>query len=132
LVALFALLVLWRGAHFGRPVDPPRRGRRDFAEHAAAVGRHYARAGAARHALRLYAAWALDRLRERTSTQRQPGLLVLSQGIASRTGQDETAVVALIAEASALRDDPGGGDPNADLATVRGLARLLHQLGGSR
>jgi hypothetical protein len=131
LLALLALIALWRGVRFGRPVDPPRETRRQFGEHTVALGQLYARARASRHALRLYAGWALDRLRERTVTQRQPGLLALAQAITSRTGDDETAILQLLVEASALRDEPPGpADPAGDLKTVRALARLLHKLHG--
>lgn len=133
LLLLLALIALWRGVRFGRPVDPPRETRRQFGEHTVALGQLYARARASRHALRLYAAWALDRLRERTVTQRQPGLLNLAQAITARTGDDETAILQLLVEASALRDEPAGpADPAGDLKTVRALARLLHKLGGPR
>jgi hypothetical protein len=93
ILQLLALLVLLLPVA-RRPLRPPRatrpsRSRRHFAEHVEALGQQYARARASRHALRLYATWALDRLRDKTLTSRQPGLYALAQAIAGRTGDDE-------------------------------------------
>lgn len=142
MLALVVMLYLARGVRFGAPRDPPSRSRRHYTEHIDAVGQHYARARASRHALRLYAAWALDRLRDKTLTARQPGLYALAQAIASRTGDDETRVMQLLVEASGARDDvessnttPSRARPPTlaeDLSLMQQLARLVRLVGGPR
>lgn len=142
LLALIALLYLWRGVRFGAPRDPPSRSRRSFTEHIEAVGQHYARARASRHAARLYATWALDRLRDKTLTARTPGLYALAQAVAGRTGDDEAKVMQLLVEASGVRDDADAssakpGRPRAhtvaeDLRLMQDLARLVRLVGGPR
>lgn len=141
ILALLALLYLSRGVRFGAPRDPPTRSRRHYTEHIDAVGQHYARARASRHALRLYAAWALDRLRDKTLTNRQPGLYALAQAIAGRTGDDETKLMQLLVEASSVRDDDSASTattrphPRAvadDLRLMQELARLVRLVGGPR
>jgi len=142
LLALIVLLYLSRGVRFGAPRDPPSRSRRHYTEHIDAVGQHYARAHASRHALRLYAAWALDRLRDKTLTSRQPGLYALAQAIAGRTGDDEAKVMQILVESSGVRDDvdasmttPSRARPQAvtdDLNLMQELARLVRLVGGPR
>ena len=139
LLALLAILYFWRGVRFGRPHDPPTRSRRQFAEHVEALGGQYARARASRHAVRLYATWALDRLREKTLTSRQPGLYPLAVAIAGRTGDDENRVMETLAEASSLQGDASvsrlvGRDLAAptDLRLMQDLARLVRLVGGPR
>lgn len=143
LMALLAILYFWRGVRFGRPVDPPMRSRRQFTEHVEALGSQYARARASRHAVRLYAAWALDRLRERTQTSRQPGLYPLAQAIAGRTGDDENRVMETLAEAASLQGDAGASRiagrtsiralaHTTDLRLMQDLARLVRLVGGPR
>ncbi|HEY0133042.1 MAG TPA: DUF4350 domain-containing protein [Nannocystis sp.] len=143
LLALMAILFFWRGVRFGRPHDPPSRSRRHFSEHIEALGTHYARARASRHAVRLYAAWALERLREKTQSTRTPGLYPLAQAIAGRTGDDESRVMETLVEASSLQGD--AGDPRIaysrkavaganldDLRLMQDLARLVRLVGGPR
>ncbi|MCB9701262.1 MAG: DUF4350 domain-containing protein [Myxococcales bacterium] len=131
LLALALLLFLWRGAHFGRPQDPPPPSRRRFAEHVQALARHYERAGARRHALRLYAGWAMERIVERhgggVGGGAPRGLHRLARRIAARTGQDETAVMRLLAEAQHAQsapDDDHRGDAE-DLRVLRELGDLV-------
>ncbi len=141
LLALLAIFYLCRGVRFGRPHDPPTRSRRQFAEHVEALGHQYARARASRHAVRLYAAWALERLREKTLMTRTPGIYPLAQAIAGRTGDDENRVMETLAEASSLRDatslPPAGKHANTtattdDLRLMQELARLVRLVGGPR
>ncbi|MCB9569123.1 MAG: DUF4350 domain-containing protein [Myxococcales bacterium] len=131
LLALALLLFLWRGAHVGRPQDPPPPSRRRFAEHVQALARHYERAGARRHALRLYAGWAMERIVERhgggVGGGAPRGLHRLARRIAARTGQDETAVMRLLAEAQHAQsapDDDHRGDAE-DLRVLRELGDLV-------
>jgi hypothetical protein len=142
LLALIVLLYLSRGVRFGAPRDPPSRSRRHYTEHIDAVGQHYARARASRHALRLYATWALDRLRDKTLTSRQPGLYALAQAVAGRTGDDEAKVMQILVESSGVRDDvdasmtaPSRARPPTltdDLSLMQELARLVRLVGGPR
>lgn len=143
ILALLAILFFWRGVRFGRPHDPPTRSRRHFSEHIEALGTHYARARASRHAVRIYAGWALERLREKTQSTRTPGLYPVAQAIAGRTGDDENRVMETLVEASSLQGD--GGDPRIaysrkaiasanidDLKLMQDLARLVRLVGGPR
>lgn len=141
LLALIGLFYLWRGVRFGAPRDPRGRSRRNYTEHIEAVGLHYARARASRHAVRLYAAWALDRLRDKTLTARQPGLYALAQAVSGRTGDDEAKVMQTLVEAQSARDegpDTSTGKrprPQAvaeDLHLMQELARLVRLVGGPR
>jgi hypothetical protein len=132
LLVLVLLLYLWRGAHFGRPRDPPPRSRRRFSEHVEALAQQYQRAGARRHALHLYAGWALERVQERFGGQRR-GLHHLAHRIAMRTGQDETEIMRTLVEAHHARDDvhDGHGAPE-DLQVLRELGRLIDTTTGSK
>ncbi len=133
LLLVILLLYLWRGWHFGQPRDPPPRSRRRFTEHADALAQHYLRAGARRHALRVYSGWALERMFERYGGRRG-GLQRLAERIAARSGRDETEVARLLALALDARDDErdGHGD-DEDVATLRELGRLVeHTRGAAR
>lgn len=135
LLALLAVFYFCRGVRFGRPHDPPSRSRRQFAEHVEALGRQYARARASRHAARLYAAWALDRLREKTLLTRTPGVYPLAQALAGRTGDDENRVMETLVEASSLKDAtsiPATTATADDLRLMQELARLVRLVGGPR
>lgn len=125
LLLLVLLLYLWRGVHFGRPRDPPPPSRRRFAEHVEALAQQYQRAGARRHALRLYAGWALERVHERFGGPRR-GLHHLARRIAARTGRDETEIMRTLVEAHHARDDVNDGHGAAeDLQVLRELGRLI-------
>jgi len=136
-LALLLLLYLWRGVLFGAPRDPARKSRRAFAQHVEAVGTHYARARASRHALRLYASWAMGQLRDRARAGQRKGLLPLAQTLAERSGRDETEIMRILVEAHAAtqesltHDDPGRGDLE-DLKLMRELAKLVVRAGGAR
>ena len=143
ILALLAILFFWRGVRFGRPHDPPSRSRRHFSEHIEALGTHYARARASRHAVRIYGGWALERLREKTQSTRTPGIYPVAQAIAGRTGDDENRVMETLVEATSLQGD--GGDPRIaysrkalasantdDLKLMQDLARLVRLVGGPR
>ena len=141
LLALLALFYFCRGVRFGRPHDPPSRSRRQFAEHVEALGHQYARARASRHAVRLYATWALDRLREKTLLTRTPGIYPLAQALAGRTGDDENRVMETLVEANSLKDAttiPAAGKHATatatadDLRLMQELARLVRLVGGPR
>jgi hypothetical protein len=125
LLLLVLLLYLWRGVHFGRPCDPPPPSRRRFAEHVDALAQQYQRAGARRHALHLYAGWALERVHERFGGRRR-GLHHLARRIAARTGRDETEIMRTLVEAHHARDDTHDGHgTEEDLRLLRELGRLI-------
>jgi hypothetical protein len=125
LLLLVVLLYLWRGVHFGRPRDPPPPSRRGFSEHVDALAGQYQRAGARRHALHLYAGWALERVHERYGGRRR-GLHHLAHRIAARTGRDETEIMRVLAEAHHARDDVHDGHgTEEDLKVLRELGRLI-------
>ena len=135
LLALLAVFYFCRGVRFGRPHDPPTRSRRQFSEHVEALGHQYARARASRHAVRLYAIWALERLREKTLLTRTPGIYPLAQAIAGRTGDDENRVMEHLVEASSLKDAtsiPATTATTDDLRLMQELARLVRLVGGPR
>lgn len=131
-LVLMLLLYLWRGVHFGRPRDPPPPSRRRFTEHAEALAQHYLRAGARRHALRLYSGWALERIHERFGGTRG-GLPALAQRIAARTGTDSTQITRILVEAQHARDEGHDYDPRGDaedLRVLRELGRLVETTRG--
>ncbi|HEX2569379.1 MAG TPA: DUF4350 domain-containing protein [Polyangia bacterium] len=137
LLQLGVLLVLFfvhRGAAFGLLRDPPARSRRRFIEHVQALGQQYARARAARHVAALYAGYTLDRLRERIPLGGRGGTIALSEAVATRLDRPLREIAWLLGEAHALREDPHKlhRSESDDLYLVRELARLLHQLGGTR
>lgn len=139
LLLLALVFYLWRGVRFGRPRDPVARSRRRFSEHVQALGLHYARARATRHAAAQYAAWALDRLRDRVHTGGASGLYGVAQALAGRTGDDETKIYQVLLEATSLREGAAGesqargrrSEASAgDLKLMQELARLLRAAGG--
>ncbi|MGB1276267.1 MAG: DUF4350 domain-containing protein, partial [Nannocystaceae bacterium] len=104
-LALLLLFYLGRGILFGAPRDPARRSRRAFSQHVEAVGTHYARARVSRHALRLYASWAMGQLRDRAGAGHRKGLLPLAQKIAERSGRDETEIMRILVEGHAATQE---------------------------
>jgi len=100
LVLLLGLFFLWQGRAFGVLRDPPANRRRAFADHVRALGLAYARAGASRHALGLYATWAVERLRERVPREGRQGLSGLAEGIGVRVGKPTGEVMRVLVEAT--------------------------------
>lgn len=133
LFLLAGAFFLWRGAHFSKPRDPPEANRRAFEEHVRALGGQYAKAHASRLVLSNYAAWALERLRERVLAGRKSGLIDLAAALASRTGRSEGEVMEILVECEAARESSAGpGDAARDLRLMRELERLLAETGGTR
>ena len=130
-LVLMLLVALARGASFGMRrelVLPPRRA---FAEHVQAVGRLYARAGASRHALGAYAAWALERLNARVGRAGANRVLDNAAIIAQTTGRAEHAVTRILADATDARERPGlENAPAEDHATFVALDELVRNTGG--
>ena len=131
---LILLFFVFKGAHFGRPVDPSEGTRRAFAEHARAIGLQYGRRRAGRHALEIYGSFALDRMRERLNLARGKGMLAVAEEVATRTGRPLGDVMRVLVESrpsnhppADLERDAAVQEANApkDLATLRDLATLL-------
>jgi hypothetical protein len=131
LFLLIALFYLARGIPFATPRDPPRASRRAFAEHAEALADNYARVRASGFALSLYAAFVLERLRERVG-RGTSGLWGLAEAVAARTGGDPQHVMTVLVEAHEARtalerggDAGKGTSPDQHLNLMRELTRLL-------
>jgi hypothetical protein len=105
LLALVVLYLIYRGTRFGTPQDPRVVSRRAFSEHVRALGLAYSRARVSRHALGLYTAWAMERLRDRFGGTRQRGLIPLAEAVAERTGQTPAQVTEVLVEAGSARDE---------------------------
>ena len=132
-LAWLVLLSFALGKSFGTPRDPVDPPRRAFSDHVRAVGRLYELAGASRHALGLYAGWALEQLNTRLRPGGTQRMLELSSAVAQRTRRPEGKIAAVLANASDARDRPHG--PNApleDLDVLRNLDAFLHEIGGRR
>lgn len=97
LLAMWTLLVLWRGWPMGRPADARDGSRLSFGEHVTALGTRWFREGASGHALREVAKLWLGRL--------GPSGLHLA---ARRAGYDESAAKAFVVrvQAAAEVEDP--------------------------
>lgn len=139
LALLILIFFVYKGAHFGRPVDPAAASRRAFSEHARALGLLYGRARAGRHALEAYGGFALDRLRERLNLSGGKGLLAVAEEVATRVGRPLGDVMRVLVESRPTKrsNDPvrdrAEQEVNSpkDLATLRDLATLLQQTGGA-
>lgn len=131
LTALLLIFFAAKGSRFGRPIETPRVHTRAFAEHVRALGQHYARARADRHALGLMGAYAIERLRERCGLRVDRGLSGLAEAVATRTGRGVGEVMRLFIEA---RDAGKGVAPEKgarDWETVGELCKLLDETGGT-
>jgi len=139
LLLLVVLFYVYRGAHFGRPIDPVAASRRRFSEHARAVGLLYGRNRAGRHALEIYGSYALERLRERLNLSGGRGMLAVAEEVATRTGRPLGDVMRVLVESRAVKRET---DPERerivqeansanDLASMREIATLLSNTGGA-
>src|SRR5262249_47562272 len=134
-LAMVALLFFaYRGAHFGRPVDPEAAHRRAFSQHVRALGLQYARRPASRPALESYGTYALERMRGRPRPGGSKSLLAVGEAVAARTQRPVADVMRLLVEAHP--ESPGTGSKAAafsaeDLATLREIATLLTATGGA-
>jgi len=133
LLLLIIAFFVYKGAHFGRPIDPIATTRRRFSEHARAIGLLYGRNRAGRHALESYGSYALDRMRERLNLTGGKSLLAVAEELATRTGRPLGEVMRVLVESRPVKRD---GDPererilqeansSKDLATMRDIATLL-------
>jgi hypothetical protein len=147
LMALGLCYGLYRGQPFARRRAPPEVGRRRFSEHAQALGQRWAEAGAAGAALKAYASWATEQLRERLPIGTEQTVAGLAQVISEKTGKPPEAVARTLERArrAQLGAEPtpevSFGEPlpprelpdeAEQLATLKSLGRLLEEIGGSR
>lgn len=98
LFLLLGLAFLWAGRAFGTLRDPIVDRRRAFADHIRALGLAYARSGASRHVLGIYAGWAIERLRERLPREGRRGLSGLAEALATRTGKTTGEVMTVLVD----------------------------------
>jgi hypothetical protein len=128
------LFFLYKGVAFGTLTDPPGAERRNFAEHARALGLLYAKARASGHARSTFGAYALERLRDRVLLRDQKGISALAEAVAARSGEPIGRVTMTIVEAQeAPPVDPKQRESHEDLEVIRRLSRLLHlSKGGSK
>lgn len=132
LQALIALgLLFWaRGAAFGTLRSRDAQRRRAFSEHVEAVGLALERHQGSAQAASMYATWALERLRRRFGREldgHDPA--ALARALHRALGDDETSLLRLVEQAEALRREPSRPpQPDADLAVIRRLGRLLARL----
>jgi len=134
LALLILLFFVFKGAHFGRPVDPSEGTRRAFAEHARAIGLQYGRRRAGRHALEIYGSYALERMRERLNLAGGKGMIAVAEEVATRTGRPLGDVMRVLVESRPSNHPPADLERDAaiqaansakDLATLRDIATLL-------
>jgi hypothetical protein len=127
LLALTILFFLYKGAHFGRPVDPLTTERRAFSEHARSAGLQYAHARASRLALELYGAYAFERLRDRLNVGGGRSLSAMAEAVAARTERPLGEVMRILVEAREGVEQVGGGADAAVVSTPNDIP-LLKQL----
>ena len=133
LLLLFILFFAWKGAHFGRPLEPAPPPRRAFVEHVRALAIHYRRAHGGRHVLRAYSAWAVERLRQRLRRSGDGRLSSLAEAVAARSDIPLSEVMRALVEAQVPRDrgdTADASDSAAALATMTRLSTLLARTGG--
>jgi hypothetical protein len=146
LLALGLCYGLYRGTPFARRRAPPEAGRRRFSEHAQALGQRWAEARAGGTALKAYATWATEQLRERLPAGTEQSVAGLAHVVSDKTGKPAEAVARTLerarraqlalgpqtAEESAAKQP--AGEPPADeaeqLSTLKSLGRLLEEIGG--
>jgi hypothetical protein len=129
---VLALFFLYKGVAFGTLTDPPGGERRNFAEHARALGLLYAKARASGHARSTFGAYALERLRERVLLRDQKGIATLAEAVAARSGEPIGKVTMTLVEAQeSPHEDPKQKESHEDLDLIRRLSRLLMQSKGA-
>jgi hypothetical protein len=110
-LALWLVVVWWRGLPFAPLRDPPAEGRRGFSEHVDALARQYARsarAGGDVRAAGAYAAWVLERVR-------RSGLVLAARrhGYAAEEAERLADRAAALAAAFDAPEEAGEGPPDA-------------------
>lgn len=131
LLQLFLLLgfaFLWKGRAFGTLRDPAIERRRAFVDHVRALGLAYARSGASRHVLGIYAAWAIERLRERLPREGRRGLSGLAEALATRMGKSTGEVMSVLVDVSDAQKEAAPMSQRSVVAPTRAPRKDKHQV----
>lgn len=132
-MALMGIFFVHRGVTLGTPRNLIVKSRRAFTQHVQALGIQYAKSRASRYALRLYATWALERLRDRIMLGKGTGLFPLAKAVAQQTGLSEGEVMQILVEAHSARQEAAArGGSSEDLQLIHKLARIMQTTGGIR
>lgn len=131
LTAFLLLFFVAKGARFGRPTQVARTRRRELGEHVRALGLHYARARADRHALGALGGYVIERLRERFRLQSDRSLSGLAEAVAARTGRPVGELMRMFVEARDAGKGVAADQEARDLETARELCKLLEETGGT-
>ncbi len=106
LLLFLGLFALSQGRHFGRPVDPPEKKRRAFADHALALSHKYQESRSSGWALQNYAEWAVETLQKR-GTSSKSDLRSLSRSL-SKSPKEATLLFSVLSTARKA-DELGAG-----------------------
>lgn len=121
ILLIFAAAAWWRGRRFATPLAPVVQRRRDFSEHLRAVASLYRASKASRIVTGAYAAWTLQRLRQRTRADD----MALVRAVAQRTGMPPERVLRVLTQGRAAMvassGDQAAESVDADLMTQEEL-----------
>ncbi|MEO8184627.1 MAG: DUF4350 domain-containing protein, partial [Deltaproteobacteria bacterium] len=132
LLLLCAAFAALRGTPFGRRVESAAGSRRRFSEHVQALGQRWADQRASRSALRAYASYGLELLRERVPSAAGRSNADLARAIAQKTGRPGAEVQSTLELTHRAQEGAGTGSETRDLQALRDLGRLIEDLGGPR
>jgi hypothetical protein len=119
LFLLLGLAFLWKGRAFGVLRDPTVERRRAFVDHVRALGLAYARSGASRHVLGIYAGWAIERLRERLPREGRRGLSGMAEALAMRMGKSTGEVMTVLVDITDVQKETAPAPFRPVVATRR-------------
>lgn len=128
LFLLLGIAFLWRGRAFGTLRDAKVEQRRAFADHVRALGLAYARSGASRHVLGIYAGWAIERLRERLPRQGRQGLSGLAEALAVRSGKSTGEVMSALVELTDAQKETAPMSQRSVVAPTRAARKDKNQI----
>lgn len=131
ILQLFLLLgfaILWRGSSFGTRRDAKVEQRRAFADHVRALGLAYARSGASRHVLGIYAGWAIERLRERLPREGRRGLSGLAEALAVRSGKSTGEVMSALVDLTDAQKETAPMSQRSVVAPSRAARKDKNQM----
>lgn len=128
LFLLLGVAFLWRGRAFGTLRDAKVEQRRAFADHVRALGLAYARSGASRHVLGIYAGWAIERLRERLPREGRRGLSGLAEALAIRTGKSTGEVMSALVDLTDAQKETAPMSSRSAVAPSRAARKDKNQM----
>ncbi len=128
LFLLLGLAFLWKGRAFGALRDPTVERRRVFADHVRALGLAYARSGASRHVLGIYAGWAIERLRERLPREGRRGLSGMAEALATRMGKSTGEVLTVLVDITDVQKETAPKSHGSVVATRRAPRKDKNQV----